>query len=225
MHGAIIYTGKLELPDEKSDVPVKQEKTIDLNFLSGIEAKKEGEQEDEQEEEEAPPAAGAEEESKNEEENNDPNAPGEEGTFLIIFGGRQGEEFSQDILCLNLETLQWKYFGTLPFPICAHSCELAKDKVLIFGGTDGMQFLDNLYYFGLRDRQWYVYKRGKKDTTLPRISASMSYNPDKNEVLSFGGCSYEDELNEVSIIPVDKDTLKKNFQKLKLDTKMFMYEV
>jgi len=213
MQGTITYNGKLEFPNIQYEAPEKKEKTIDLNFISGIEAKGEETKTEEagnENEEEETKTTDIVPVNKNEGEV-------KEGTYLIVFGGRHGEDFSQEILCLDLETLEWKYLGNMPFTICAHSCELANDKVFVFGGTDGMQFLDNLYYFDLKNRQWYVYRRGKNEEILPRIAASMSYNADKQEILIFGGCSYEDELNETKILPVDEDSLKKLFQPLKVE--------
>lgn len=210
MHGAVIYNGSLAFPNIQAEPP-KSEKIVELNFTSGIEAKKEGEQAVEGEEEKV------EEQKTNETQLvkvGDENI--KEGSYLIIFGGRHREEFSQEILCLDLKTLEWKYLGNMPFTIGAHSCELADDKVFVFAGTDGLQFLDNLYYYNLTTREWFIYKRGKNDNLQPRIAASMSYNPDKKEIVIFGGCWYEDELNDVKILAVDDDSLKKNFQKLKV---------
>ena len=216
MQGTVAYKGRLSFPEIQQEAPEKKEKTVDLNFISGIEAKpsatKEEGGENEKEEEETK----IEEVSKSTEVAMIGSGNEKDGMFLLIFGGRHGEDFSQEILCLDLETLEWKYLGNMPFTICAHSCELANEKVFVFAGTDGMQFLDNLYYYDLKSKCWFVYKRGKNEEILPRIAASMSYNPERNEILIFGGCSYEDELNETKVLPVDELSLKKNFQPLKL---------
>ncbi len=208
MQGTVTYNGRLEFPNVVYDAPEKKEKTIDLNFSSNFEAKAE----EETKTEEIP----SNNENKKAEVKNEV-TEGKEGSFLLVFGGRHGEDFSQEILCLDLETLEWKYLGNMPFTICAHSCELANDKVFVFGGTDGIQFLDSLYYFDLKTREWYVYIRGKNEEIYPRIAASMSYDPENKVILIFGGCSYESELNETKILRVDDDSLKQSFQPLKVE--------
>ncbi len=210
MQGTVAYKGRLSFPEIQQELPEKKEKTVDLNFISGIEAKKKGEDEEKEEETKVEEVSGSQEVAVIGKGNE------KDGMFLLIFGGRHGEDFSQEILCLDLETLEWKYLGNMPFTICAHSCELANEKVFVFAGTDGMQFLDNLYYYDLKSKCWFVYRRGKNEEIFPRIAASMSYNPERKELLIFGGCSYEDELNETKILSVDNDSLKKNFQPLKL---------
>lgn len=41
---------------------------------------------------------------------------------MIVLGGRRGDQvLLREVICLDLDTLEWKYLCDLPFSICAHA--------------------------------------------------------------------------------------------------------
>lgn len=65
------------------------------------------------------------------------------------------DKLSNQILALNLETLQWTKIGELPHGICAHCSEIVNDTIYIFAGCDGEKFLTDLYLFSLTNLRLY----------------------------------------------------------------------
>jgi glucan-binding YG repeat protein len=226
MHTAVIYYGDIKFPEfQQQQKQAKIETTIDLNFVSGIVDKKETLIEDQSEEEKNEPDTQQEAEvqkdleklsmDKKEEEKVENQEKTEKKTgYLIVMGGRYIDQFSQEVLCLNLETFEWKYLGNTPMKLGAHAGEICGDKIFLFGGTDGLQFLDTLYYYDIPKNKWFIYSEKRSEKLKPRIAASLCYNPVTNELMLFGGCSYEDELNELNFVSLNEQALGKLFQKL-----------
>jgi Galactose oxidase, central domain len=220
MHTAVIYYGDIKFPEfiPQQKQP-KKETQIDLNFVSGIIDKKETIIEQPEEEKEEPQNEEA--EAQKDLEKLEINADEKQETvekkqtgYLIVMGGRYIDQFSQEVLCLNLETFEWRYLGNTPIKLGAHAGEICGDKIFLFGGTDGLQFLDTLYYYDISRNKWFIYSEKRQEQLNPRIAASLCYNPDSNELVLFGGCSYHDELNEVHFWSLSDQVLGKLFQKL-----------
>ena len=48
-----------------------------------------------------------------------------------------------DLYVLDLETLSWSVFASLPVPIGSHAATLVLNRYLvIYGGSNGMKFFD-----------------------------------------------------------------------------------
>jgi hypothetical protein len=215
MHAAAIYYNNIEFPNvEYKPEQTKTEKTVDLNFGASVTDNESTQENSEGEENKK-------EETKTEEAQKQLSdlkigSKTEENSkaYLIMMGGRYIDQFSQEILCLDLDTWEWKYLGSMPVKLCAHASDIAGDRIFLFGGTDGIQFLDTLYCFEIPSKKWYIYSEKTKNVLLPRIAASISYNPDNNELLLFGGLSYENDINDLNFLSLSNENCAKLFQKL-----------
>ncbi|KRX05530.1 hypothetical protein PPERSA_12708 [Pseudocohnilembus persalinus] len=139
--------------------------------------------------------------------------------YLICIGGRSQNEILDQILALDLETKTWFKLKDLPTPLCAHASTLIqkRDEIWIFGGTDGSQFFDNLYILNLANNKFYQIdiqqqiqhvSSQQKLYFPPKMAASISYDEKNEQVLIFGGSTYEDESSQI----ISFDTTKINSQ-------------
>ncbi len=65
-------------------------------------------------------------------------------------GGRCLEEISNEVFCLDLNTLELhKLASSLPIPLCAHASEIVDSNIYIYGGTNGIEFLSDIYIFSI----------------------------------------------------------------------------
>jgi len=223
MHTAIIYHGVLDFPDVKIEnkTEQKKEKTIDLNFGTGI-VTQTPETEEETQPEKTTTTTNSQEETKIDEKS-EPEKPKDEkkpSSYLIVFGGRYVDEMSSEVLALDLETLEWKFLCNMPVKLCTHATEIAGDRVFIYGGTDGAQLLDTLYSFDLKTKKWYIYvekKINNEQIRLPRIASSLCYHEENDELIVYGGLSYMgiDADDDLYFLPLG-DSFSKNFHKLKI---------
>ncbi|SCZ99508.1 BZ3500_MvSof-1268-A1-R1_Chr3-1g06047 [Microbotryum saponariae] len=74
------------------------------------------------------------------------------GSYLVIFGGHDGIDFSNELLFFNLVSLQWEprsAHGHAPSPRGYHTCVLHDSRLLCIGGFDGKQVFDECYSLDL----------------------------------------------------------------------------
>lgn len=70
---------------------------------------------------------------------------------MIVTGGRQTDTIINNIIALDLKTLEWQKLKDLPHGVCSHATEIIQDYLYIYSGTDGQQFLDSMYRFNLKN--------------------------------------------------------------------------
>ncbi|SCV71171.1 BQ2448_2759 [Microbotryum intermedium] len=74
------------------------------------------------------------------------------GSYLVIFGGHDGIDFSNELLFFNLVSLQWEprnAHGHAPSPRGYHTCVLHDSRLLCIGGFDGKQVFDECFSLDL----------------------------------------------------------------------------
>lgn len=128
--------------------------------------------------------------------------------YLIVIGGRQGEEIQNQIWALNLQSFEWIKLFTLPLKLCAQSSELVNNCIYMFGGTDGTRFLNDLLVYSLQTNKLYSAELKKSETKKlnleGRMASSMSFDSKSNNLLIFGGCGYEEDTAQTVIVDTTK---------------------
>jgi hypothetical protein len=65
--------------------------------------------------------------------------------------------FREDIITLDLETMEVKEFARLPTQLAAHSSFLLDDKYLLcYGGTNGLKFFDCVMRYDIENKKWEI---------------------------------------------------------------------
>ena len=214
MHACFIYYGEIKglITTNKNNIKPKkiqnsEGKIIDLNIAtSNILTEFEGQEEETKQVNEA----------SSPEVKNGKKAAENNGSYLLLFGGRNKEEFSEEIYVLNLQTYQWAKISSMPGKMCGFGSSIYEDKIFIFGGTDGQMFLNSLFYYDISKDKWFIFSGEKNLQLMPKLVPSMAINNEEKILLIFGGCSYENETNDIIILQIDENNLKKYFKSIKL---------
>lgn len=80
-----------------------------------------------------------------------------DNTMIWLFGGCDDREFWRDILCLDIETMEWTHpetVGDVPPPCRAHTATLVDRRIFIFGGGQGNMYYNTLYILDTISRRW-----------------------------------------------------------------------
>lgn len=92
------------------------------------------------------------------------------GHCMYIFGGFEEniDQFSCDVHCLNLKTMEWRYiqtFGTAPTYRDFHSATVINDRMYIFGGRGDIHspyhsqeeiYCHKIVYLDLKTNHWHL---------------------------------------------------------------------
>lgn len=135
---------------------------------------------------------------------------------LVIFGGRLMDSFDKSSYVIDLDTKNCQQSNNLPFPVCSF-CHTkvnykSRDYIIIYGGTDGSSFSNNFIVCDLENMQFYKSKLLinkdliNNDPTfsvfLGRISAMISYNPETESIILYGGSACDKEWDYINEIPI-----------------------
>ncbi|PWN23421.1 hypothetical protein BCV69DRAFT_256621 [Microstroma glucosiphilum] len=74
------------------------------------------------------------------------------GSYLFVFGGHDSNEYTGELMTLNLVNLQWesrRACGKPPAGRGYHQAWLKDSRLFIHGGFDGREIFDDLYYLDL----------------------------------------------------------------------------
>ena len=137
------------------------------------------------------------------------------GTHLLIMGGRSLEvgkplneiAFSDTIYAIDLATYKVSIFGKLPSALGSHVSAIIDDKYLIvYGGTNGYRFFDSILRYDIEEKEWTLMTKqpeelkGSSFFTDGRIATSQAAF-DKGFAVFFGGCSAENDCNDMIVVP------------------------
>jgi Kelch motif/Galactose oxidase, central domain len=79
------------------------------------------------------------------------------GSWLFMFGGHNGAEYTNDLAILNLEDLRWKdvtVSGASPAPRAFHQAAYHDSRLFISGGQDDQQQFNDLHILDLGTYAW-----------------------------------------------------------------------
>ncbi|KAI5118477.1 hypothetical protein M0805_003738 [Coniferiporia weirii] len=105
-----------------------------------------------------------------------------DNTTIWLFGGCDDREFWRDVLCLDIETMEWtrpETIGDVPPPCRAHTATLVDRRLFVFGGGQGNMYYNTLYILDTVSRRWTHVPFSSP--TSPPVSAS---NPTHAHTLS-----------------------------------------
>ncbi|THH03337.1 hypothetical protein EW145_g6334, partial [Phellinidium pouzarii] len=80
-----------------------------------------------------------------------------DNTTIWLFGGCDDKEFWRDVLCLDVETMEWtrpETIGEVPPPCRAHTATLVDRRLFVFGGGQGNMYYNTLYVLDTTSRRW-----------------------------------------------------------------------
>lgn len=118
--------------------------------------------------------------------------------FMYIFGGFEEnvDQFSCDVHCLNLLTMEWRYvqtFGSPPSYRDFHSATVINDKMYIFGGRGDIHspyhsqeeiYCPKIVYLDLKTNHWHMPTVTGKIPLGRRSHSAFVYN---KKIYIFGG--------------------------------------
>ncbi len=122
---------------------------------------------------------------------------------MVIFGGRDDEEFSNDVWALSLEegSEAWSELypsGLLPDPIASHvwGYDAALRRIYIFGGywyEWGFYYPEDSWYLDLNSLEW-VRLDPEGEIPVGRRSVAGTYDIANDRLILFGGNRYYDNF-------------------------------
>ncbi|RDX79326.1 Rab9 effector protein with kelch motif, partial [Mucuna pruriens] len=125
------------------------------------------------------------------------------GRLMYVFGGCCGGLHFGDVLCLDLDKMDWSKLGTTgekPGPRDSHSAVLVGHRMIVFGGTNGFKKVNDTHILDLVTKEWL---RPKCEGTppSPRESHTATLVGDEKLVI-FGGSGEGDGnyLNDLHVL-------------------------
>ena len=150
------------------------------------------------------------------------------GTHLLVIGGRSLEvgkplaeiAFSDTIYAIELANGKVSIFGKLPCALGSHVSAMIDDKYLIvYGGTNGYRFFDSILRYDIDEKQWTLMTKqpgelvGSPFFSEGRIAvASDAFG--KGFSVFFGGCSAENDCNDLMVVPFTHIRDSANFNEI-----------
>ena len=133
---------------------------------------------------------------------------------LVIFGGRLYDSIDNNSYVIDLNTKKCSIGNKMPKGICAFAFTKAiyntKQYVVIYGGTDGKNLLNSFVVYDVENGE---FKKSKliinkdlvnNDPTyavfLGRISAMMTFDEDKGNIVLYGGSASDKEWSYINVI-------------------------
>lgn len=140
---------------------------------------------------------------------------------LIIFGGRLYDSIDNNSYIIDLTNKKCSIGNKMPKGICAFAFTKAiynnKEYVVIYGGTDGKNLLNSFVVYDIEKGE---FKKSKliinKELVnndpnyavfLGRISAIMTFDEDKGNIILYGGSASDKEWSYINEIPI-KDIIE-----------------
>ncbi|KAJ1383508.1 Kelch-type beta propeller [Sesbania bispinosa] len=108
--------------------------------------------------------------------------------LMYVFGGCCGGLHFSDVLCLDLEKMDWRKLvttGEKPGPRDSHSAVLVGHKMIVFGGTNGFKKVNDTHILDLVTKEW-VRPKYEGIPPSPRESHTATLVGDERLVI-FGG--------------------------------------
>lgn len=116
--------------------------------------------------------------------------------YLFIIGGRTFEQIHDQILCINLNTWEYRAAAKLPSGVCCHSSSLVKNQIFIMAGASSLAFLNEISVFNILSMS--ISKLNVQSNDFgERIAISSVVDHLNNQILIFGGMCIEDEKNDL----------------------------
>ena len=150
------------------------------------------------------------------------------GTHLLIIGGRSLEvgkplgniAFSDTIYAIELANGKVSTFGKLPAAVGSHVSAIIDDKYLIvYGGTNGYRFFDSILRYDLEEKAWTLMTKqpdelvGSAFFSDGRIAVACDAFS-KGFAVFFGGCSPENDCNDLIVVPYNHIKASANFSEI-----------
>ena len=141
-----------------------------------------------------------------------------DGTVYII-GGKGEEPQSQYddglfkvISTYNTSTDKWTYkVKSLPTALCGCSCAFMNDDIYVVGGLSSAGFNDCIYRIDMKNMKSTQVMMNKitkltkgADGVHQIVSSSCDLTSDGQEIIVFGGSTYESEVNTIFNINLKK---------------------
>ncbi|KAK2403245.1 Galactose oxidase/kelch repeat superfamily protein [Trifolium repens] len=117
------------------------------------------------------------------------------GRLMYVFGGCCGGLHFSDVLCLDLDKMEWNKVtttGEKPGPRDSHSAVLVGHKMIVFGGTNGFKKVNETHILDLYTKEWI---KPKCEGTPPSPRESHTATLVGNERLVIFGGSGEGDAN------------------------------
>jgi hypothetical protein len=80
------------------------------------------------------------------------------GSYLFVIGGHDGNEYSNDVLLLNLVTMTWdkrRVYGKAPSGRGYHGAVLYDSRLIVIGGFDGSEVFGDVMVLELAVHAYY----------------------------------------------------------------------
>ncbi|XP_004495646.1 uncharacterized protein [Cicer arietinum] len=125
------------------------------------------------------------------------------GRLMYVFGGCCGGLHFSDVLCLDLDNMEWSKVATTgekPGPRDSHSAVLVGHKMIVFGGTNGFKKVNDIHILDLFTKEW-VSPKCEGTPPSPRESHTATLVGGERLVV-FGGSGEGDAnyLNDLHIL-------------------------
>ncbi|KAG4394763.1 hypothetical protein AAZX31_20G086000 [Glycine max] len=125
------------------------------------------------------------------------------GGLMYVFGGCCGGLHFGDVLCLDLEKMNWSKLATTgekPGPRDSHSAVLVGHKMIVFGGTNGLKKVNDTHILDLVTKEW-ICPKCEGTPPSPRESHTATLVGDERLVI-FGGSGEGDAnyLNDLHVL-------------------------
>lgn len=125
------------------------------------------------------------------------------GRLMYIFGGCCGGLHFSDVLCLDLDKMEWSKVtttGEKPGPRDSHSAVLVGHKMIVFGGTNGFKKVNETHILDLYTKEW-IKPKCEGIPPSPRESHTATLVGGERLVI-FGGSGEGDAnyLNDLHIL-------------------------
>ncbi|XP_020240459.1 acyl-CoA-binding domain-containing protein 4 isoform X2 [Cajanus cajan] len=125
------------------------------------------------------------------------------GGLMYAFGGCCGGLHFEDVLCLDLDKMDWSKLATKgekPGPRDSHSAVLVGHRMIVFGGTNGFKKVNDTRILDLVTKEW-IRPKCEGVPPSPRESHTATLVGDQRLVI-FGGSGEGDAnyLNDLHIL-------------------------
>ncbi|KAI9140148.1 hypothetical protein BKA69DRAFT_1081361 [Paraphysoderma sedebokerense] len=128
------------------------------------------------------------------------------GDKILIFGGSDLSDCTNDVFLLDPYTMTWKApktSGELPPPVRAHTSSVVDKRLFIFGGGNGPTYFNQIY---ILDTETFIWKKPECKGDIPchrRAHSSCTYN---NKIyIIFGGDGVK-ALGDVYVFDTDPNS-------------------
>ena len=120
---------------------------------------------------------------------------------LIVFGGRTGKAYRDDLWALDLAHDVWAPLaaaGPQPPPLETRAVyDPVRDRIVFFGGRDPDGDLDGLWQLSLAGSPTWGQLEAAGDPPSPRHAHTIVYDPVGDRIIVFGGQSGSTSLGDV----------------------------